>query len=442
MAAAAAVAAASPPDAPAAPPAPPAPVDRLPPGWAARRLLTQPHRLGFAAAALVWAAGALAWALALLHPVPAVVGVPAVTLHALAFVLGPMPLFFAGFLFTSAPKWLRAPALPTIHLLPGVLACVLGWLLALGTGPWRADAAALGLALCAAGWALIVRLLVRLRRGATRRSRHFDAIAGVTAALVPVLAAASLALAAGDADLARRLARAALWGVVLPVFLLASHRLLPFLSHADAPQPDAPEPAGDALWVPALPLAASLAMAALSLAPATLAAQPALLLLRGGLHAAAALLTGWLVWRWARHPSMRTPLLRRLLRAFAWSGLGWLALAAAVLPGVPAAWRAGLDAAALHLLAMGFAGTTLLAMVSRLSLTLAGRPLAQDRAAAWLDGLLQAALLARLLAALWPAAAALALPLAASGWALLALAWLWQHGGLAGRPRTPPRGGA
>ncbi|HNU11770.1 MAG TPA: NnrS family protein [Rubrivivax sp.] len=425
----------------------PAPAPRAeetfpPPRWNARLLLTQPHRLCFAAAGLVWAASACFWGLALLLPPPAAAGVPATTLHALAFTLGPMPLFFAGFLFTSAPKWLRRPELATAALAPGVGAVVTGWLLALAIGPWSSVAAGLGLVLCALGWAVLWLQLVSLRRGATRPSRHFDAIATVCGLVVLALAAAALALLRERPDAARELARTAFWAAVLPVFLLASHRLLPFLSHADAPQPDRDDPQRDAWWVPALPLAASVlqALASWSGLDPELAARawPIHVLLPG----AAGLLTLWLALRWASHPATRSPLLHLLLRAFAWSGAAWIALAISALPLLPPSLHAAFEAAALHAMALGFAGGTMLAMVSRLSAAQAGQSQAVDRLARRLEGLLQLLLAARLLAAFVPATAAWALPLAALLWAGLALAWLRRHGGLAGRPRTRPAGAA
>ncbi|HNT37548.1 MAG TPA: NnrS family protein [Rubrivivax sp.] len=411
-------------------------MNALPPDrWRAAELLAQPHRLCFVAAALVWAASALAWALALARPLPAGTAVPPGTLHALAFALGPMPLFFAGFLFTSAPKWLRAPPVPTRALLPGVLALLAGWLLLIALGAWCTQVAALGLALCAAGWAALLRHLWTLHRRATRAAGHFDAIAGVCALLALALAAAAIALLLGRSDSAREIARAAFWGTVLPVFLIASHRMLPFLTHADAPQPDDAESARDARWVVALPLGASLLLALPALPGWPPHWSAALWPLRLLLPGAAAVLTLWLALRWRAHPATRAPLLRRLLRAFAWSGLAWLALAAAALPTLGAAGRSTLEAIGLHAMALGFAGGTMLSMVTRLSATQAGHSQAVDAVARALEAVLQVVVVSRLLALAWPPSARLALPLAALLWAAIALVWLLRHGRWAGTCR-------
>lgn len=411
--------------------------------WRAAELLAQPHRLCFVAAALVWAASALAWLLALLAlqvplPMHGAEGVPTTTLHALAFTLGPMPLFFAGFLFASAPKWLRAPPRAPRALLPGVLALLGGWLLLIGLGAWSTAAAAAGLALCCAGWLALLAQLASLRRQATRRAGHFDAILGVCTLLALAPAAAALVLGLGRPDAARAIARASFWGAVLPVFLIASHRMLPFLAHADAPQPDETEAPRDAPWVVALPLAAGagLALQALPALPGPASPWAAgLWPLHALLPAAAGALTLWLALRWRAHPATRAPLLHRLLRAFAWSGLAWLALAAAALPTLSGATGAALRAIGLHAMALGFAGGTMLSMVTRLSATQAGHSQAVDAVARVLEALLQLLLLARLLAAAWPRAAALALPLAALLWAAIACAWLVRHGNWAGRAR-------
>ena len=76
--------------------------------WRARTLLTSPHRLCFFWGGVQWVASALWWFAVLLRAPglePVSAELPAVTLHALWFSIGSMPLFIAGFLLTAGPKW-------------------------------------------------------------------------------------------------------------------------------------------------------------------------------------------------------------------------------------------------------------------------------------------------------------------------------------------------
>ena len=80
--------------------------------WRLRRLLLAPHRLAFACAALLLALSGLWWAgvhVAAAEAASAPPGLPAPVAHGLVMTFGFMPMFFAGFLFTAGPKWLRSP---------------------------------------------------------------------------------------------------------------------------------------------------------------------------------------------------------------------------------------------------------------------------------------------------------------------------------------------
>ncbi|MFO1252210.1 MAG: NnrS family protein, partial [Inhella sp.] len=68
-----------------------------------------------------------------------------------------------------------------------------------------------------------------------------------------------------------------------------------------------------------------------------------------------------------------------------------------------------------------------------------GRPLAVDGPAWALYLLLQAAVLARVGAALWPSAATLLTLAAIGGWALACVSWALRYGSWLGRPRADGR---
>lgn len=402
------------------------------------RLLDSPHRLCFAAAATVWIASAGAWALHLaLRPGDG--GVWSVVLHAQVFGLGAMPLFIAGFLFTAGPRWIAAPPLAARRLVAAVATIVAGWLPAIaglaGTGPGR-HAAAVGLLACGTGWGLLLRRLHELRAGARGERFHFDLAAASCAVTTVCLLGSAAATALAAAQAARGFALVGLWCGVAPVFVVAAHRMLPFLGHGlpasiERRWPRAP------LWI--LLVAVWIAGAAVCRPPGASPLPDAFL----AVHAAAiALLSARLWWHWRRQPATRTPLLAMLLRAFGWWTLAWCGLAAARLPGLDAPLRAALAAAALHALTLGYLGGTMLAMVTRVTATQAGRGVAIDRRAHALERLLQAATALRVAAALWPALAGPGLPAAAIAWAALALLWtIGQAAALAGpRVATRPSG--
>ena len=147
-----------------------------------------------------------------------------------------------------------------------------------------------------------------------------------------------------------------------------------------------------------------------------------------GQGVAGVLLLG-LAWRWSRLPSLRQRLPAMLLRGFIWLGVALL-LSALAQP-----------AAALHAYALGFLGTLLLAMASRVTCGQAGRAVVADDLLWLLFRLQQFAVLARVAAALWPLSAPWLLPLAATAWAGVALGWLLRYGRWLGQPKAAPRRG-
>ncbi|MCA0242018.1 MAG: NnrS family protein [Proteobacteria bacterium] len=394
--------------------------------WQAKTLLSSPYRLCFFWAGAQWVGSALWWfaALTLGAATPAV---PATTLHALWFGLGAMPLFIAGFLLTAGPKWVQAPEVDAARLRPGVAAFSAGWVLAgLGAG-FDARLAAVGLLAAAAGLgALAAQALMLLRRSTRADVLHPGLITASLLLMSLALAAAAVALLAGQWAWLAALARAALWWGPVAVFITASHRMLPFLGYGFWPALDARFP----LWPLGLLLSAPAAQGALALAstgrgwalPPWLAAVNAAHLALVGLASAA------LTLRWLGAPPLRAPLLRLLHRAALWWPLSLWLLAAAAWPSARPELAHALQMAGLHALTIGYLGSTLLAMVTRVVATQQGRSQAVDRWTVLLFVLLQAAAAVRVVAALWPEAAA-ALLLAAGGlWLGVAAAWWLRHG--------------
>lgn len=388
-------------------------------------LLAQPHRPCFAAAASLWALAAIAWAAQLAAAIPANASMQGwlTVAHAQTFALGPMPLFIAGFLFTAGPKWLRAAPVPARDLTLGIAVVFAGWGLVIGAAPWSRAAMALGLATCAAGWTLLLGRLWQLRRGATATETvHFDLAASSCAMLLPCLLTGVAATMAELPDWARATAGTGLWWAVVPVFITASHRMLPFFGDAVPGAVERRWPQAT-LW---LMLGGAWALGAHDLGSfvgvlAWLQMPTALLAL------AITLVSVRLTWRWWHHPARRGVMVAMLHRGLAWWTVGWAVQTAALAPGLDPAWRAALKSAALHALALGFLGSTMLAMVTRVTATHAGRALPFDRWARLLEVLLHGAVVARVASALWPSLAPNGLLLAAVTWAAIATVWTLRH---------------
>jgi len=404
------------------------------------------HRRAFLcgiALLVVTAVGWAAWLVADAAGRPWALGLPAVEVHGLALTFGFMPSFFAGFLFTMAPRWLRRPPLPASALAPTLAAQAAGWALFLAgahASTTRAGPlAGLGLGLAALGWVLAWARLIGLLRAARDADRaHLGVVtaAGGIGAAAMIVAAAALAL--DDLPLARAATLAGLWIFVGGTFAGAAHRMIGFLGSA----------------MPALeqrlPHAMLHALAALFAIEGSGAALEAW----GGPPAAAwrlaqsVLETGAgagllaLCVRWRALQGSRARFIAMLQSAFCWLALAFLLAGAshagALLTGAGAAI---LGATPLHAYTVGFLGTTMLAMVSRVACGHAGRAVVADELLWRLFLVLQAAAVARvgggllasfgspggpslivIAACLWAAAW--------SAWALRVVPWLARAQGM------------
>lgn len=408
--------------------------------WRAQHLLEAPHRLCFFWAGVMWALSAAWWAVQLLalwlgadwpwQVAPSVA-------HGLLFAMGSMPLFIAGFVFTAGPRWLRRPPVSAHSLRWPVWLYALGWVLAV-VGFQRGDGlAACGLAIVTSAWAALTLRVLRLRDGSDVADRHHvTGIAAACLAIVACLAASSLALMAGHPEWLRSTLRIGLWSVV-SIFLIVSHRMLPFIGTGASSRPDARWPDWP-LW---LVISAPLGRVVAAILDPWHPASTAWSAVQVAMLAFVAIVC--LLWalRWRRQAALKQPLVAMLYVAFLWWDVSlWLG-AASHWPWMSGGRSAALDIAHLHALAIGFLGGTLLVMVSRVSSARSGRPQAIDTAAWFLYGTLQATVVLRLTSALWTRAPALLLPLAACAWMGVAGFWAARHGRWLGRPRVDGRPG-
>lgn len=360
---------------------------------------------------------------------------PLASVHGLLFSMGSMPLFIAGFAFTAGPKWLKRPGVPASPLRWPVWLFAAGWAIAIVGVDLDLILAACGLALSSLAWAVLTYFLCRLVAGSPPRDRvHLTGIALACVGMGICLAASSLAFLSSHLAWLTDTLQIGLWSVVA-VFLLASHRMLPFVGARLFPRLDARWPLWP-LWLLVSVPVTEIAEALLALANARSrlgTAMGALVL------AVAAAVCLQLALRLRHPPGLRQPLVAMLYGAFLWWDVSlWLG-AAAGWPWLSDAGSAALGMAQIHAMGLGFLGGTLLTMASRISSAHSGRPQAIDTLARLLYGALQTAIVMRLGAVLWPPAAALLLPLAACMWMGIASVWAVRHGRWMGCPRADGR---
>lgn len=390
--------------------------------WSWAALLRAPHRLAFFLAMCVLLACSVWWLGTQLARQPwgptLPLGLPPSVTHATVMSLGFFPMFFAGFLFTAGPKWLGVPAPDARRLLVPLGLQGAGWIAWLAGALWSEGLARTGLLLALLGMvAMYVRfgLLVRASPAPDRVHAQMALVAGGVG--VCALAGTLVTVWLGMPDIALLFIRTGLWGCVVVTYLLVSHRMLPFFTASALP--------GLKPWQPRWVLWLLLGIAtAQSLAPwAPLLAQghwegvraPRAWMLAWGLtEVAAGSVVLWLAVTWGLVQSLKVRLLAMLHVGFAWFGLALLLSGASQLLGL----RYGtplLGLGALHALTMGFLGSVLIAMVTRVSSGHSGRQLTADNLVWGAFWALQVATVLRIASALEHA----------TGWLTLATATIW-----------------
>ncbi|WP_284620473.1 NnrS family protein [Aquabacterium humicola] len=417
--------------------------------WRFAHLLRAPHRLAFAAGALLLALSALWWAaLQWAGAEAAPRALPPSLVHGLLMSFGFMPLFFAGFLFTAGPKWLGRPAVPAAALLPALLPMLAGWIVFLLAAHGRDEAfgrslGAIGLSAVLLGWTGVLRRFGALLSASEVNDRlHARLVLAAGSLGAAAIGLAAWGIAAGELTVVRAATQLGLWGFIGGVFVAAGHRMIPFFSGDAVP--------ALAAWRPQWLLAGLLAVLGFE---GLAGAAEALQLVSGrgwaAVRAAVELPAGLglvaLAIHWRATRGARARLLVMLHAGFSWLGVALLlfglsnAVAAAL--GEPSFIRL----AALHAFTMGFLGTTMFTMVGRISTGHGGRIVAADDPAWRLFWLLQAAIVMRLAAALVaPLDAAwgqVLLTTAALAWAGACIAWALRYGRWYGTPRPDGRAG-
>jgi uncharacterized protein involved in response to NO len=218
---------------------------------------------------------------------------------------------------------------------------------------------------------------------------------------------------------------AGLWGFLLPVFVTVCHRMIPFFTANVVPFVTAFRPG----WLLAAMVGAPVAHGVLD--GAGLAAWTWLV----DLPAAALML--WLTVRWGLAQSLANRLLAMLHLGFVWYGIGFLLAGAHSL--LVAAGGAGMPLASLHALAIGFASSLLMAMVTRVTCGHSGATLAADALTWRLFALLQLTAIVRVVVETFPGRSGLAV--AGLLWAAAFVPWCFKYAPVYWRPRADGRPG-
>ena len=409
--------------------------------WRLGHLLLAPHRLGFFLAMCLLLASGLWWALVQLDRATGWFGLgyavsPTLT-HAALMSLGFIPLFFAGFLFTAGPNWLKVakPEARDLALSSGLQAA--GWLLWLTGAHTSPRLAVAGIAVAACGLGLQTRRFWGMVRASALADRLHAKVVAVAAG-VGVLSVVGIAVATamGEVDLAQASVLSGLWGFVVPTYLAVAHRMIPFFTSSAVPMVHA--------WRPFWVLWAMLASAVLEWVavwlPIFFGPPPrGWMLFQGVAELSAGGVLIWLGVAWGLVQSLKVRLLAMLHVGFVWLGLSFVLAGASQLLGLQAGIPA-LGLGALHALTMGCLGSLLLAMVTRVACGHSGRPLVADKLMWVLFWALQIAVLLRIAGSL-PQAPAGVLVAAALAWAGVVSVWGVRLMGWFGRLRADGRPG-
>ncbi len=354
------------------------------------RLADAPHRLLFFVGAFNVLAMMAWWTLWLIgQHWPALAlpqsPIPAGWAHALMMPLQVLAPFMFGFLLTVFPRWMNQPELSRWHYLPVGLGLFGGQVLML-VGLWGfPHLVHLGTVFSIAGWvASMVALFGVLWREQGRTWHALSAFAALAMGLLAWLLFAAWLHAQTHLLWVFAAIKIAAFGFALPVYLTVCHRMLPFFANAVIP--------GYRMWRPLWLLAAwwLLVFAHLLLelmhgySLLWIADLPMALL-------AAATLWQW----WPMHRDVRVPrakdaqerprkpmpgLLAVLLIGFSWLPIAFALFAVQSLV-FAISGEFVLGRGPVHAITVGFFGSLLVAMVTRVTQGHSGRPLHMTRVA-------------------------------------------------------------
>lgn len=389
-------------------------------------LAAAPHRLLFLAGAANVLLAMLWWTAWLVDarwgwpslPEPAV---HAGWLHAIVMQYLVLPPFFFGFLLTVFPRWMNLPALRRAHYVPVGAGLLGGQLLTLAGMLGATALLHAGAVLTIVAWAIGLFWLLRLLWRANDTTWHAVSCAAALALGLTGFILYAVYLHVPDARLMFAAIKIGTFGLLLPVFVTVAHRMFPFFAGTVVMGYKGWRPLGwlAAFWV-------------LDLAHVALELRHAYAALWLPDAALAALTITW-VWRnWPRAPM--PPLLRVLFLSSLWLP------AAMLLYTAQSAWYAAsgaflLGRAPAHALFVGFFGSVLVSMVTRVTYGHSGRPLVLGGVARFGFLAIQGVAVVRIAAELLPDRPAWQ-AIAAAGWVVAFAPWVIRSMRIYATPRV------
>ena len=403
----------------------------LPPG-ALRILAAAPHRpLFFIGAAnvlaamlwwAVWLAAARWQWFSMFQP-----AIPAGWLHAFVMLYQVLPSFIFGFLLTVFPRWMQQPALTASHYVPVAGSLLAGQMLTLLGTFGEMSLLRAGAVLTFVGWLVGTAILLRLvYRNAAREWHAVSCTLSLSIGLLGLVLYVVFLYGSDPRSMFASMKLGSI-GVLLPIYFTVCHRMIPFFAASALPDYRMVRP----LWT----LAAFWAFAFLHL----------FFELRHDFEhlwiadAAIAALTAGLLFRWWPRASSMPALLRVLFVGFAWLPIAFVLFTAQSI------WFATrgefvLGRAPAHALFIGFFGSLLVAMVTRVTQGHSGRPLQLGSLAAVAFVLIQFVALTRIGAEI--AADSLGWQsFAAFGWLAAFMPWVLRSAYIYLTPRADGKAG-
>jgi uncharacterized protein involved in response to NO len=398
----------------------------------AAQIAAAPHRLLFllgalnVLAAMAWWAAWLAGAATPGASPPASV-LPAGWAHAFAMQYQVLPPFIFGFLLTVFPRWMGLPELTRWHYLPVGLGLVSGQVLLLAGLAHSPLLVQLGVFNTLAGWTAGLAILLSLVVKDGLETWHaFSCAMALMLGWFGLLAFTGYLLLE-DARWLFASVKLGSFGLLVPMYFTVAHRMFPFFAGNVV--------AGYRAWRP-MPLLAAFWVFALAHLLLELAHAYAWLWIVDAPWCA--LVAFWLLRTWPRGAA---PALLRVL----FLGAAWLPVALALFAAQSLYFDAtgvfAFGRAPAHALFIGFFGSLLVAMVTRVTKGHSGRPLVLGVPAALAFVTLQLVAVVRIAADLAPQAGAALQLAAAAGWLLAFLPWVLRSAWIYLTPRADGRPG-